>query len=166
MRSLAQLKDNAGILAASPSERTPFFVLVNYHAVDCGLTRFGTYIMQLCGLDRLSNWEGLDERDYRARKAVWLDHLLAALEREFPGIAGAVVYREMATARTMQRYLNTPGGAVYGYAPLPRFTGLMVPQSRTPVPGLYLASAFAPPGGGFSGAVFAGRNAYFAARRG
>ena len=44
--------------------------------------------------------------------------LVADLDRHFSGLAGAVVHREMATAETMQHYLNTPDGAVYGFAPV------------------------------------------------
>ena len=36
-----------------------------------------------------------------------------------PGFAKAVVQQEMATAMTMRRYLNTPEGALYGFAPEP-----------------------------------------------
>jgi phytoene dehydrogenase-like protein len=85
-----------------------------------------------------------------------MDALIAAVDREFPGFAGAVVQREMSTALTMHRELNTPGGAVYGFAPvvpphgIPRF-----PSARTPVDGLWLASAFLF-GGGFSGAMMSG----------
>ena len=46
-----------------------------------------------------------------------MDRLIADLDREFPGFATTVVHREMATAETMQHYLNTPHGAVYGFAP-------------------------------------------------
>jgi phytoene dehydrogenase-like protein len=59
----------------------------------------------------------------------------------------------------MHSELNTPGGAVYGFAPVvpphgvPRF-----PSARTPVDGLWLASAFLF-GGGFSGAMMSGAQA-------
>ncbi len=64
----------------------------------------------------------------------------------------------MATAHTMQHYLNTPGGAVYGFAQVPP-RGL--PTAGTPkgvqtvVPGLWLASTFGG-FGGFSGAMLSG----------
>ncbi len=61
----------------------------------------------------------------------------------------------------MARYLNTPEGAVYGFAPLPPDEPILAgfPRTpRTPVPGLYLASAF---GGehGFNGAILSGAEA-------
>jgi len=89
------------------------------------------------------------------RREVWMDALLRAVDREFPGFAGAVVQREMATARTMADELNTPEGALYGFAPgvasgLPRR-----PSARTAIPGLYLASAYTV-SGGYSGALHGG----------
>ncbi len=68
-------------------------------------------------------------------------------------------------ARSMRGFLNTPDGAVYGFAPLPPERGIWagVPRSpRTPVPGLYLASSFAG-SGGFTGAMMSGAQAAWAA---
>lgn len=93
-----------------------------------------------------------------------MDRLIAALDQEFPGTAAAVVHREMVTARTMQRYLNTPGGAVYGFAPVRPSLARLLHPARTPVPGLWLASAFTT-GGGFTGAMMGGAAAAMAAIR-
>jgi phytoene dehydrogenase-like protein len=85
-----------------------------------------------------------------------MDALIAVVDREFPGFAGAVTQREIATALTMQRELNTPEGALYGFAPSVPPRG--VPDflaARTPVGGLWLASAYVF-GGGFSGAMMSG----------
>ena len=64
-------------------------------------------------------------------------------------------------ARSMHNFMNTPGGAVYGFAPLPFERGIWagVPRSpRTPIPGIYLASSFAE-SGGFTGAMKSGADA-------
>ena len=81
-----------------------------------------------------------------------MDRIIADLDGQFPGIASAVVQREMSTAGTFHHYLNTPGGAIYGFAPQTR--GFM-PRPETAVDGLYLASAFTG-GGGFTGAILGG----------
>jgi phytoene dehydrogenase-like protein len=83
---------------------------------------------------------------------------MTAIDREFPGFATHVVGSVFNTALSMHNYLNTPGGAVYGFAPLPpsgpiwRGVGR---SSRTPIRGLYLASSYAG-SGGFTGAILAG----------
>jgi all-trans-retinol 13,14-reductase len=96
------------------------------------------------------------------RKQRWTDRLIADLDTHCPDIAAAIVHREMATAETMQRYLNTPGGAVYGFAPDDRLsdTGKFMP--RTSLQGLWLASAYTF-GGGFSFSMLGGAAAARAA---
>ena len=46
-----------------------------------------------------------------------MDRIIADLDRQFPGIAGSIVHREMSTSEAFQHYLNTPGGSLYGFAP-------------------------------------------------
>ena len=144
------------LLGAAPDGRVPMIALVDYSALDTRLNPSPPYLCSFTGLDRLENWSALSPEEYRTRREQWMDALIAAVDREFPGFAGAVVQREMSTALTMHRELNTPGGAVYGFAPavpphgVPRF-----PSARTPVDGLWLASAFVF-GGGFSGAMMSG----------
>ena len=70
----------------------------------------------------------------------------------------------MATANTMQRFLNTPGGAVYGFAPEGPATEALRFAPATTIVGLYLASAFTF-AGGFSGAMLGGAAAARAALR-
>jgi phytoene dehydrogenase-like protein len=156
MTSLRQIADGVPLLGADPGARVPQFVLVDYSVLDTGLNPTAPYLCTITGLDRLENWSDLSNAEYQARRERWMDALIAAADREFPGFAGAVVQREMATALTMHRELRTPGGALYGFAPvvpphgIPRF-----PSARTPVDGLWLASAFLF-GGGFSGAMMSG----------
>jgi phytoene dehydrogenase-like protein len=154
--SLRQIADGVPLLGTDPGTRVPQFVLVDYSALDTGLNPTAPYLATITGLDRLENWSALSNADYQARRERWMDALIAAVDREFPGFASAVVQREMATALTMHRELRTPGGALYGFAPvvpphgIPRF-----PSAQTSVPGLWLASAYVF-GGGFSGAMMSG----------
>jgi phytoene dehydrogenase-like protein len=156
MRSLREIRDCVPLLGAAPSGRVPMITMVDYSALDTRLNTSPPYLCSFTGVDRLENWSTLSPDEYHTRREQWMDALIAAVDREFPGFAGAVVQREMSTALTMHRELNTPGGAVYGFAPavpphgIPRF-----PSARTPVDGLWLASAFLF-GGGFSGAMMSG----------
>jgi hypothetical protein len=74
-----------------------------------------------------------------------MDRLIADLDREFPGIRGVVVQREMSTAETMKARLNT---SVYGFAPTGSPSEAFRFSTRTNIEGLWLASAFTF-GGGF-----------------
>ena len=91
-------------------------------------------------------------RSRRSARRV-LDGIIAAVDREFPGFASAVVAKSLNTASSMSSYLNAPEGAVYGFAPSPQASHIR--EARTPVPGLFLASAYSG-GGGFNGAISGG----------
>ena len=158
-KSLRDTAKSARLLAADPGDRLPIYGIANYGAIDAGLASGGPTLISIVGLDRLSNWTGLTPQQEQDRRARWLDAFHAALERDYPGLGGAVTERLFVNARSMHNFLNTPDGAVYGFAPMPPRRGIWagIPRSpRTPVPGLYLASSFAG-SGGFTGAMASGR---------
>jgi all-trans-retinol 13,14-reductase len=151
--------DTSRLMASSPSGPMPVYAAVNYSRIRSGLQRGAKHLVVLCGADRLDNWASLGREEYQGRKRAWLKALTADLLDRFPGLRGHQVYGELATARSVQRYLRTPGGAVYGFAQRPDQAGLRRPSPRTAIEGLLLASAFTQPGGGFTGAMLAGQNA-------
>ena len=152
LTALGDVRDGGGLLRGDPSTRMPPYGLAAYDQIDSGLNQDGPYLVSLVGVDRLENWAGLDAAARSARGELWMDRIIADLDSRFPGIAGAVVQRELATADTFHRYLNTPGGATYGFAPVA--SGLMLP-AKTAVGGLYLASVYTC-GGGYTGAILGG----------
>jgi all-trans-retinol 13,14-reductase len=158
VESLSDYSRMADLLAEPPGERMPVLSVVDYSAVDSGLNRDGPYLVSVVGIDRLANWATLDEQAYDNKRDAWLEAIIAEIERTFPGFAEAVVQREMATALTMRRHLNTPEGAIYGFAAEPP-TGRPIAGTEkaveTIVPGLWLASAYGC-FGGFTGAMMAG----------
>ena len=147
--------------ANAPGEGNPMpgYVLTDYSKLDCNLNSKGRHFAVMCGIDDINNWQHLSEEDYYAKKAAWEEALLMDLDTRFPGIKQHVVFHEMGTARTMNEYLNTPGGATYGFAQTTPFMKGKPPSSKTSVPGLYVASAFGSHGGGFVGAMLSGSNA-------
>lgn len=93
--------------------------------------------------------------------------MIERLDEEWPGFRNAVAQKDIATARTMHHLLDTPDGAIYGFAPnVPDRMPLSGPPRtpRTSIRGLWLASAYAG-FGGFSGAMGAGAAAVKAALR-
>ena len=152
MKKLADLRHAGTLLRDDPGIRMVPYGFVAYDQIDSGLNQNGPYLVSMVGVDRLENWADLDADAKRVRKERWMDRIIADLDGQFPGIAGAVVQREMSTAETFHHYLNTPGGGIYGFAPQTR--GFM-PLPETAIDGLYLASAFTG-GGGFTGAILGG----------
>jgi all-trans-retinol 13,14-reductase len=152
LTAISRYREAAAIPGDDPATRISPYGFVAYDQIDSGLNQNGPFLASLVGLDRIENWADLTIEAKRTRKERWMDRIIADLDRQYPGIAGAVVRREMSTAETFHQYLNTPGGALYGFAPESR--GFM-PLAETAVGGLYLASAFTG-GGGFTGAVLGG----------
>ncbi len=157
MKTFGEIQEAAAVMGDDAGTRLPGYVFVDYDRIDSGLNQDGPFLGSFCGVDRLENWTGLSQDQKIARKERWMDRIIGDLDKSFPGIAGTVVQREMATAETMQHYLNTPGGAVYGFAP--EALGF---TPKTAIEGLWLASAFCG-SGGFTGAMLSGAAAARAA---
>jgi phytoene dehydrogenase-like protein len=131
----------------------PPLAIADYAAIDSGVPA-PPYVLSIIAPDTLSNWEGLDLDGYRAKRARWQSAIVAHLDRHFPGLAESVVASSFNTAFSVRQYIGSPGGAVYGFAPMPPrslFTGSKRTPA-TPIEGLYLASAYAG-FGGYSGAI-------------
>ncbi len=160
MRRLSDHGRSAALLGKPPSDDVPVMTVVDFSAIDSGLGG-PPYPVSVVGPDRLANWTGLDQDAEAAKRNSWRDAIVAAIDREFPGFASHIVASVFNTAHSMNSYLGTPAGAIYGFAPLPPSGPIWrgVDRSvRTAIPGLYLASAFAG-FGGFTGAIKAGDDA-------
>ena len=142
MRSLSQMRDSRRHHGDAPGERMPSYGIVDFNQIDSGLNETAPYLVSLC---RSTVWKlVIARRDSEEGTQGPMDRrLIADVDRQFPGFAGAVVHREMSTAETMQRYLNTPDGAVYGFAPEGTLGQAITQGPQTAIDGLWLASAYA-----------------------
>ena len=129
-----------------------------------GYSRPGTstlMIMSLCGYEP---WQQF-ETDYRAGRKMAYNQAKQNMqnlfinrveERLIPGLGDMIAVADAATPLTNWYYTGNPQGAIYGFArPLEQLQALDV---RTPIKGLYLASAWTH-GGGYTPAMMAGRQA-------
>jgi phytoene dehydrogenase-like protein len=146
MARLDDYAQAAALMADEPADRMPPFAIVDYAAIDSGVPS-PPYVLSIFGPDRLSNWDGSDLDLYRDKRARWQDAIARYLDGFYPGLAGGVTTASFNTALSVRQYLNAPGGAVYGFAPMPHGGGASSRSPRTAVPGLYLASAYAGYGG-------------------
>lgn len=146
----------AARFGAEPGGALPPYVIADYGRLDTGLRQEGDqHLLTLTGVDNLSWWLKLGEAEEKERRQRWIEALIADLERSYPGLAGAVMHAEMANARTMRSRLGTPRGEVYGYRPTPRRFFARPPGPKSPVKGLYYASAYTV-SGGYAGAMRGG----------
>jgi all-trans-retinol 13,14-reductase len=132
------------------------FVFVDYGRIDTQLAPAGKSVGVLCAADRLADWEGLDEHQYRQRKEEIAGILINRLEEYYPGIRKYLEFVEVATPMTIRRYTLNPAGAPYGFAQVPAQSGMKRQAFRSPVRNLWLAGTWTFPGGGFTGALVSG----------
>lgn len=116
----------------------------------------GMSITFLCGYRHWLQYEAdyfAKRKDaYRAEKKRIASIMIDRVEKNLvPGLRKMIEVQEIGTPLTNRRYTGNPGGAIYGYAMSPDNAFLTRIDNRTPIPNLYLASAWGTPGGGFTG---------------
>jgi prolycopene isomerase len=89
----------------------------------------------------MSNWKQLRDTDYQAyakQKEAVADFYLDIVEQHLiPKLKQHIVYKDIATPATYERYLGSPTGSNYDMAPYPDNFGLKRLRTRTPVKGLF-----------------------------
>ena len=132
------------------------FVFVDYSQIDSGIAPSGKSVGVICAADYLSEWEGLDEVAYKNKKEYIAQLFFNRLEAHYPGILQHIIFYEIGTAKTIQRYTLNPKGTPYGYAQSPSQSGPARMAAKSPVKNMYFASAWCFPGGGFTGSISGG----------
>ena len=130
-------------------------VFVDYSQIDSGLTDEHKSLGVICGVDYLEAWEGLDDAAYMAKKEEVTQVLIKDLEKQYPGISELIEYVELGTAKTVQRYLKTPAGTAYGFAPTASQFFREPESASDKLDNLYFAGAWVI-GGGFTPAIMSG----------
>ncbi|MCI5139131.1 MAG: hypothetical protein D3922_12115 [Candidatus Electrothrix sp. AR1] len=129
---------------------------MDYSQIDSDLAPTGKSVGAVCLADYFTDWAGLSEEDYKKKKDEVAHIFFRRLERLIPGIMSEIECYEVGTPKTIQKYTLNPEGAVYGFAQLPSQAGIFRVPNRSPIKNLYFASAWANPGGGFTGAIVSG----------
>ncbi len=139
-----------------------------YDNIYEGYSRPGTsslMLLFLCGYDP---WRRFEEdykqgkkEEYEKEKTRWSDILIHRAEKEvIPGLASMIEVKEAATPLTNWRFTRNPEGAIYGFEQSMDNAFMKRLENRTPVKGLYLASAWGNPGGGFGAVLRSGELAF------
>jgi prolycopene isomerase len=148
-------------------EKGSFSVSV-YDNIFEGYSRPGTsslMLLFLCGYEPWRRFEA-DYRagrkaDYRKEKERWTDILIRRAEKEvIPELSSMIEVKEAATPLTNWRFTGNTEGAIYGFEQSMDNAFMNRLDNRTPVKGLYLASAWGSPGGGYGGVLRAGELAF------
>ncbi len=131
-------------------------ILCDYSQLDSQLSPEGKGYLVLSLMDYLKDWEHLSESEYKFKKKQVMDILVDRICDIFPKMRDQIEHVELATAKTMKRYLKTPNGTAYGYSNSIKQALIFRPKAKSNIPNLYFASAWVLPGAGFGGAMTAG----------
>jgi len=155
-----------GCLACDPEKA---LILVSlYDNAYKGYSTPGTStvtVMTLSGYEPWKRFEadyfaGRNEEAYRKEKDRIAQSLIRQAEKwAIPGLSSMIEVVEAATPLTNVRYTGNPEGAIYGYEQSLENAFMNRLDQRTPFKGLYLASAWTNPGGGYNPCLMSGADA-------
>ncbi len=156
-----QAKNNGNIESGS-------YGVAVYDNIFKGYSAPGTSTLQLIFLCGYAPWRKFEsdykagrKAAYRKEKARWADILIKRAEKEvIPGLSAMIEVKEAATPLTNWRYTGNTEGAIYGFEQSMDNAFMNRIKNKTPIKGLYLASAWGNPGGGYVGAFRAGQSAF------
>lgn len=152
------IKTQADIRKNNKSDfSTRSYTFVDYGQIDSELAPKGKSMSSICCIDYTSDWEGLSRKEYLAKKEQVAQIFINRLGELIPGVKDAIEYYELGTAKTVKRYILSPGGSVYGFVQTPE---KIASEDIKSIENLHFASAWAKLGGGYSGAIY---NGYFCA---
>jgi len=148
-------------------ERASFGVSV-YDNIFKGYSRPGTSTLTLLSLCGYEPWRKFEtdyragrKRAYKREKQRWANILIRRAEKEVvPGLSSMIEVQDAATPLTNWRYTRNTEGAIYGFEQSMDNTYMNRISNRTPIKGLYLASAWGNPGGGYAGVLRGGQMAF------
>jgi phytoene dehydrogenase-like protein len=146
MNRLTDYATATRLMAEEPDGRMPPLAVVDYAAIDAGIPA-PPHVLSVVGPDHAANWGQHTPEHYQKKRARWQAALVQHLDAHYPGLAHAVTSSSFNTAHSVRQYLNAPHGAVYGFAP-----EICRDTPRTPISGVYLASAYAG-SGGYTGVI-------------
>ena len=133
-----------------------------------GYSTPGTSTVQLLILSGYGPWKPYEDDYFAGRKKAYLkqkEQIAQALidqaeKRVIPGLSSMIDVMEAATLLTNVYYTGNPEGAIYGYEQSMNNAYMNRLKNTTPYKGLYLASAWSNPGGGFQPCLDSGAQAF------
>ena len=141
------------------------FGITLYDSAFEGYSKPGTSTLKLLFLSGYEPWRKF-EADYRAghkeaynkEKERWTDILIRRAEKEvIPGLSSMIEVKDSATPLTNWYFTRNTEGAIYGFEQAMNNAYMNRIDNRTPVKGLYLASAWGNPGGGYTAVLRSGQ---------
>jgi phytoene dehydrogenase-like protein len=139
--------DEEKAIACMGTLDAPSSIMVTcYNLEDPDFAPEGKSSLSILCLQYGEPWETVPEDKYAETKYQLAETLIKQAEQVYPGIQEHLEEIEVATPLTMMRYLNTPGGAIYGFDQNTQ-DGKLFRERMDAIEGLYVASAWYGMGG-------------------
>ncbi len=150
--------------ALSADMTNPNVGVMLYDNLFPGYSPKGKNTLSIIAMQGYSHWEKYEgdyrqgqKATYRAEKERIAGILIRRVEeRLLPGLTKAIEVREIGTPLTNLRYTGNYRGSIYGWDQTLDNSGMRRMAQTTPIPNLYLASAWTRPGGGYGGVLMSG----------
>ena len=108
-----------------------------------------------------SDYDAGRKTDYHKEKERWTKTLVARAEKDcIPGLGRMIEVMDSATPLTNRHFTRNPEGAIYGFNQTVDNTFTNRLDAGTPIKGLYIASAWGIPGGGYGSVLTSGKRAF------
>jgi prolycopene isomerase len=148
-------------------EQVPYTISV-YDNLFEGYSRPGKSTLTLLCLCGYEPWRKFESDYHSGRKSAYYIEkerrtrvLIARAEKDFiPGLSSMIEVKESATPLTNWYFTRNPEGAIYGFDQTVDNAFMNRLDCRTPIKGLYLASAWGNPGGGYGSVLSSGERAF------
>ncbi len=105
-------------------------------------------------------WEKLSQEPerYKAEKEKIADTIVSLLDKRFPGLAGQVEMRDVATPLTYERYTGNWRGSFEGWLPTMETFGMRIRKTLPGLSNFYMTGQWVEPGGSIPNVAVSGRN--------
>ena len=120
----------------------------------------GLMIQAIVPFHWMGNWGGADKAEYRELKEAVKQTLIARASAVIPDLAGRIMFSDLATPRTYERYTGNTDGATSAWSWNPNnkfYKNIMSANIDTPVRKLLIGSCWSCQIGGVPGAISAAR---------
>ena len=159
-------KSYQGCLTSDP-HKAGLLVTLYDNAYE-GYSSHGTSTVVVMMLSGYEPWRRFEADYFAGRKDAYhkeKERIARALIEEaekwvIPGLNSMIEVMEAASPLTNIRYTGNPEGAIYGYEQSMDNAYMTRLEQRTPFKGLYLASAWTKPGGGYQPCLRSGADAF------
>ncbi len=131
-------------------------VVACYNSILPDVSPPGTSLLTLTTLSAGKAWRDVPPEKYVEVKNRIANGMLDMTEQVLPDLRRYAEVLEVSTPLTNMRYTGNIDGAIYGFANHPWDHTVLRLGQRGPLDGMYLASAWTQPGGGFQPAISSG----------